>query len=679
VKVDAEAALFSLKCLVAALLAYYVALRIGLQNPYWAVTTSYIVAQPLAGAVLSKALFRGLGTMLGAAAAVVLVPTFVNEPMVLGLALGVWLGLCAYVAQVDRTPRAYVFVLAGYTASIIGFPAVDTPDAVFTIAILRVQEIMLGLLCGSLLHGVVFPRTVTARLLQRIDQILGEVEQRTRGALALNRDAALRAERRRIALDLGEIDQLSAHLPFDTARLVPRVRTVRALQDQLIMLLPLVTTVEDRLEALEACDGGIPAAVQDLDARVDLWLADGVAAPDRDATAAALIAEARALEPSRRAEGPIWRDMLLFNMLSRLAELIAAHRDCRNLRDQLRSPSVLPVTPEVGHLLAAAHGRSLHRDRGAALRTGLGTLATILIGCAVWIGTAWRDGAGAVLIAGVCCALFGGTDNGRRTIVGFLVGSIIGIAAAAPYAFAILPRVTDFVTLAAVLAPALLLLGSIFARPQYTLPGFGAAMGFLNTAGLNATYAANFATFLNGGMAQIIGTIFAVVTVGLFQTVGPETAIGRLFAASWRDVARRATGRSHSEVRWLSRMLDRIGLLLPKLPARPQDDTGRPLVDMLIDMRIGIVTGRLRAIGDAAPPAERALVDHTLGAIGDYYRALRPHRPTPPPPAILADIDRTVAAFADDPETDRRRNALLLLTSLRRNLFPDAPAYGAAA
>ncbi|MFX5464861.1 FUSC family protein, partial [Acinetobacter baumannii] len=73
-------ALFSLKCLVAAMLAYYIALRIGLPRPSWAVLTAYIVSQPLAGAVLSKALFRVLGTILGAATAVILVPNLVNAP-----------------------------------------------------------------------------------------------------------------------------------------------------------------------------------------------------------------------------------------------------------------------------------------------------------------------------------------------------------------------------------------------------------------------------------------------------------------------------------------------------------------------------------------------------------------------------------------------------------------------
>jgi uncharacterized membrane protein YccC len=34
------------------MLALYLALAIGLERPYWAFLTSYIVAQPLAGAVM---------------------------------------------------------------------------------------------------------------------------------------------------------------------------------------------------------------------------------------------------------------------------------------------------------------------------------------------------------------------------------------------------------------------------------------------------------------------------------------------------------------------------------------------------------------------------------------------------------------------------------------------------
>ena len=252
-------ALFSVKCLIAAVLAYYIALRIGLTRPYWAVTTSYIVAQPLAGAALSKAAFRVMGTVLGAAAAVVLVPNLVNAPELLSLGLALWLGVCLYISLLDRTPRAYVFLLAGYTASIIGFPSVEAPGAIFTTAILRVEEITIGILCGALVHGFVFPQTVTATLLSRVNAILADAERWSRDSLAGLADSRLDRDRRRLALDINELHQLSIHLPFDTARLQPRVRTLRALQAELSMLLPLASAVDDRIrELLRGADAPRP-------------------------------------------------------------------------------------------------------------------------------------------------------------------------------------------------------------------------------------------------------------------------------------------------------------------------------------------------------------------------------------------------------------------------------------
>ncbi|MDI1296552.1 MAG: FUSC family protein, partial [bacterium] len=106
------AALFSIKCFVAAMLALFIALSIGLERPYWAFLTSYIVAQPLAGAVISKAVFRVIGTLTGAIFAVAIVPPLSNAPELLSLAMASWLALCVFVSLLDRTPRSYMFVLA---------------------------------------------------------------------------------------------------------------------------------------------------------------------------------------------------------------------------------------------------------------------------------------------------------------------------------------------------------------------------------------------------------------------------------------------------------------------------------------------------------------------------------------------------------------------------------------
>jgi uncharacterized membrane protein YccC len=109
--------LFAGKTFAAATFALYVALSVGLDRPYWATTAVYIVSQPSTGAVF----YRLLGTLIGAVATIVLVPNIVNAPELLCVALALWIGTCLYLSLLDRTPRSYLFMLAGYTTA-LGFP-----------------------------------------------------------------------------------------------------------------------------------------------------------------------------------------------------------------------------------------------------------------------------------------------------------------------------------------------------------------------------------------------------------------------------------------------------------------------------------------------------------------------------------------------------------------------------
>ena len=168
--------LFSARTFGAAMLALYIGLAMDLDRPYWALASAYIASQPLSGATRSKAVYRALGTVLGAAAAVVLVPNLVDAPVLLTLAMAGWVGLCLYFALLDRTPRSYVFMLAGYTAAIIGFPSVDTPGTIFDTALARVEEITLGIGCASVVASVVFPRRVGPVLATRLDAWLRNAE-----------------------------------------------------------------------------------------------------------------------------------------------------------------------------------------------------------------------------------------------------------------------------------------------------------------------------------------------------------------------------------------------------------------------------------------------------------------------------------------------------------------------
>ncbi len=166
--------LFSFKAFAAAMLAVFLASWAGQPRPFWALMTAYVVANPMAGAVRSKGLFRFIGTLVGGAAAVILVPRFANAPELLSLALALWVAGCLCLSLRDRTPRAYAFMLAGYTAALIGFPSVDTPLAIFDTAVARLEEIGLGVLAPPLVYSVVLPKWLAPSVIGLLDRTLGD-------------------------------------------------------------------------------------------------------------------------------------------------------------------------------------------------------------------------------------------------------------------------------------------------------------------------------------------------------------------------------------------------------------------------------------------------------------------------------------------------------------------------
>ena len=90
---DASALLYAARSFAAAMLAYYIALSIGLDRPSWAIITVYIVSQTSVGASLSRSLYRLSGTLVGAAATVWIVPTFATMPVVCSVMLTGWICL----------------------------------------------------------------------------------------------------------------------------------------------------------------------------------------------------------------------------------------------------------------------------------------------------------------------------------------------------------------------------------------------------------------------------------------------------------------------------------------------------------------------------------------------------------------------------------------------------------
>lgn len=601
-RADVDALLFSVKSFAAAMLAYYIALRAGVPKPSWAIVTVYIVSQNSAGASLGRGVYRFVGTIVGAVATVAIIPCFVNDPIVCSVVLAGWIGLCLYLSLLDRTARAYAFVLSGYTASLIGFPGVFDPAAIFDTASVRVQEISIGIFCAVLVHRFVLPKRMTGQFTAKLSATLQDARRLVGDALHGNSGQTIRRDRDRLAADLLALQGLAAHLPYDPVPVTPSRKTLHLIHDRLARLLPLATEVEDRIHALRAGDRSLSDELTALLDAAGHWVAADDAA-GRDAVAIRLIGRAKTVRTRIATEAVTVGDRLAANLAGHLAETIGLLHECDRLErivERTGTPTATETATAAARLPdAGSHPRSrratgyvYHRDPWMAARTALGAVAGIVIGCAFWIWSAWPEGGLAVSILGVCCALFGNADTPAPNVLKYMAGSVAGVAISLVYSFVILPRVTDFSGLVAVLAPAFLFAGSLQARPPTTYMALGITLTIPILSGLGATYAGDFAGSLNSVIALFAAIGFAVVSMGLFQTIPVDAAIGRLLRLNRQDVRRRALGGGPDEALWTSLMIDRTALLLPRLrlSGKSHPDV---LDDTLHHLRVGHAASRL--------------------------------------------------------------------------------------
>lgn len=668
-KADADAILFSAKSFAAAMLAYYISLRIGLPKPFWAIVTVYIVSQTSAGASLSRGVYRLAGTLLGATATVAIVPNFVNDPMVCSVVLAGWIGLCLFFSLLDRTPRAYAFVLAGYTASLIGFPSVLDPGAVFETASVRVQEISIGILCAVLIHRYVLPKRMTGQFTGKLWATLRDA-RRLAGDALNGTSGQNRRDRHQLAADLLAIQGLATHLPYDPAP-TPRRQTLQLIHDRLARLLPLAAEIEDRIEAFGTGDGDAPDELIALVGDVGAWIAN-VVTEDREVGAAQLIARAQSVQKRFGSDAATPGDRLAANLAGHLAEMIGLLQDCDRLGRNIAATGRLRDAASL-HGPKWARGYVYHRDPWMAARTTVGAVVGILIGCAFWIWSVWPEGGMAVSILGVCCTLFGNFDAPVPFVVKYIVGSIYGVAISLIYSFVILPQVTDFWVLVAVLAPAFLFAGSLQARLPTTFMALGITLTIPILSGLGTHYTGDFAASLNSVIALFAAVGFGAVSMSLFQTVPVDAAINRLLRLSRRDVGRRALGAAPNEARWASLMIDRTALLLPRLRVSGKAYSN-VLDNTLHHLRIGHVAGQLRKTIPQIKGEAGVELSELLSVIAGRFSGRKSSTP-----ADLLDLDRRIQTLIVTMASSTLRNRLRivdLLIDLRFAL--SSPADGRA-
>ncbi|HSZ49952.1 MAG TPA: FUSC family protein [Caulobacteraceae bacterium] len=672
--------LFSVNCLAAATLALYLAFQIGLPRPYWAVATVYIVSQPLSGAMRSKAVYRLIGTLAGGVAAILIVPTTATEPWLLSITMATWVAFCLFVSLLDRTPRSYLFILAGYTAAIIGFTSATEPEEIFPTAVARMEEISLGVVCATAIQTLVLPRPIGPVIEQRIEAWLREAEAWIVDAIAGLDSPDRQAARRQLATEATDIRILSTHLPFDTSNLRDTVQTMQALQDKMTFLTPIIPTLADRLIVLRA-EAPLPDPIAaDLD-RVRSWILREEAPEDE---AARLIAGLRSNAPAID-ETVSWRDIVLNNLIDRVNLIVQTLDEIRQLQRAVKTGGRrLPRALEAE--VRARRARPLHRDAFLGLLSAFAAFVAVVACCAAWIGLGWIEGTVAAMNAAVFCSFFASQDDPAPAIATFLWFTLLSIPVVAVYQFAILPSIDGFTLLAASLAPTLLVVGYFVGDPATSSRGIPVALGISNGLALAEIFSPDFAGFANTNIALVIGLLAALLITRLFRSVGADWSARRLLQGGWRELAHVAASPSGVDrPAFTIAMLDRAGLLIPRLAvAAPDPDA--PAAETLQDLRIGLNLDTLQKARPALTSAGGSdALRRLLTGLERHYRTLAARvgadasglRTIPGPPAnLLGELDETISAStraaSANPEA---HEALLALVSLRRSLFPMAPTW----
>jgi uncharacterized membrane protein YccC len=419
---------FAVRIWLAMVLALYAAFWLQLSSASSAAVCVAILAQPKRGQALSKALYRFLGTLVGAAVAIVLMALFAQDRVVLLVAFATWLGLCVFTAHFLQDTRAYGAMLSGYTVAIIAIAHIDTPQSTFDAAVDRVAAITLGIVAITFINDALGSPSIWRAVRDTLGDALAETrafarETLTQGDPGSERTAALI---RKIAALRGDASAIAGELDDGPDRAAGARSAIAALY--------VMAAAARHLRGAVARLPAPPPAV--VEARA---LCLGLTEPEADAVrAAARLSDL--VEDAVRTGGQPLDAILALQRALDFARAAAFAAD--------------------GHCVLAHGGRPLrdvplptHRDMPEALRGAMRVVIAFGLTALLLVATGWPATSFALVQVASTCSLSSITPDPRVFAKGVLIGMPLAALCAGLVLFGALAGVQGFPLLAIAIAP----------------------------------------------------------------------------------------------------------------------------------------------------------------------------------------------------------------------------------
>ncbi|MBV7524912.1 MULTISPECIES: FUSC family protein [Pseudomonas] len=660
---------YGVRTFAASMIALYIALLMQMPRPYWAMATVYIVSSPFLGPTSSKALYRAVGTFIGAAAAVLFVPMFVQSPYVLVVVIALWTGTLLFLSLHLRTANNYALMLAGYTLPLIALPVVNNPLGVWDVAEARTEEIFLGIAVAAVVGAMFWPRRLAPVFNDSVSKWFTDASTYSLRFLSRNvQPEEVSALRASMVATFNSLELMIGQLPHEGSR-PQTVRNTKELRGRMIHLLPVIDALDDALYALERRTPELVDKFAPLLTATTEWLEHKDADLDRWQ---ALKDKLEALQPAPEALDD--RKQLLFsNAIYRLGEWIDLWQDCRSLQYAIQCESQDNWRAVYRHWRLGRLSPFL--DRGLMFYSAASTVTAIIVASVLWILLGWTDGGSAVILAAVACSFFASMDDPAPQIYRFFFWTAMSVVFASLYLFLVLPNLHDFPMLVLAFAVPFICVGTLTVKPQFYL---GMLLTLVNTSSfisIQGAYDADFLSFANSNLAGPMGLLFAFIWTLIARPFGAELAAKRLTRFSWRDIVGLSEPATLSEHRLLGiRMLDRLMQHLPRLAMTGQD-SGVALREVRVALNLlDLLAYTPRVLG-----VPQVLLRQVVAEVGEYFKAcLKAGERLQAPSPLLMTLDRTRRALSGAGDDETRRHLLHALSGLRLALLPGVEFVGSA-
>ncbi|GCD50531.1 FUSC family protein [Acetobacter pasteurianus] len=546
-------------------IAVFLAFMFQLHSPLSAATTVLIVANPTVGAMVSKSVWRVIGTVIGAVISIGIMAVFVQSPVLYFAALSVFVGIACMVATFLRFFRAYAAVLTGYTIVIIAAPAFADPDNIFLSAMGRLSAVVTGVVVTACVFMVTSPRKPSA-VLEKLGNAF--------------RDTILHAKNFHAQEGLSSAPEEHAAEENNPSEITDTTTTGTAfrslpqpLYDSRSRLLAGMAGLTPAIEFAAADDPDMQARISNLRLTLNrltglivsyhpywlnLSLVDAQSRPVHQYVAEALE------QILHLTEQPGW--------LENPTPVSACLHDCLKNLEQLSrnnpAPSLLATLDNTRDILvqidlALYDLTSLRRDRESsytrqylewpvALRNGVRGMFIALLAGMLWYVFHWSAGPMLILYVVAASSLLSTAPSAGKASPMMATGTMLAVPMGFLCHSLFLPRIDGYPLLWLTLC--LFLLPGVWLQfhPRYSIGAFGYAVFFTMLLSINNPIIYNDLALTNNWLTMVAACVLLVLVFRVILPPDHRLDAARLVSSLTRSLQQLALSHSRKPVQWIA-------------------------------------------------------------------------------------------------------------------------------